>query len=51
MTDGIDQRLVFAAQRLPIVAMHVRDIEIIAVAAPHFGENLVPLLARGRVWS
>ena len=44
MTDLRDQRQVFFAQLRPIVAMHVRDVEVVPIAAPDFVENLPPFL-------
>ena len=43
MTHVFEQRLVLFAQCDPIVAVHVRHIEPIAITAPHFVEDLVPL--------
>src|SRR5438876_8511875 len=40
----LEQRAILFAQRHPIVAMHVRYVEPVAIAAPDFIENLVPLL-------
>jgi hypothetical protein len=39
-------RLVFAAQPAPVEAMHVFDIEVVAVAAPDLGENFAPFQRR-----
>src|SRR6266404_9995716 len=44
MRDILQERLVLFAQRYPVIAMHVRDIEPVAITPPDFIEDLVPLL-------
>ena len=49
MGDVLEERRVLLAQRLPVVAVHVLDVEPVAVAAPDLVEDLVPLLDRDAV--
>ena len=46
MCHRIHQRCVLVAQFAPIVAVHVGDVEEVAVTTPHLGKYLMPLLRR-----
>jgi hypothetical protein len=41
--DVGEQRSVPGAQLLPVVAVHVLDVEVVAEEAPRLGEQLLPL--------
>src|SRR5262249_21443731 len=45
----LQQWLVLLAQSNPVVAMHVRYVEIVAIASPDFVEDLLPFLRRHAV--
>ena len=42
MRDVFQQRPVLLAQRHPVIAVHIRNIEPVAITPPDFVENLVP---------
>src|SRR3989475_10522988 len=46
MRDVLQQRLVLLAQRHPVIAVHVRHVEPVAITPPDFVEDLVPLFGR-----
>src|SRR5262249_35436057 len=46
MGDVLQERLILLAQSYPVIAVHVRNIEPVAIAAPDFIENLVPFFGR-----
>src|SRR5207247_2517975 len=46
MSHVLQQRLVLLAQRHPVITMHVRNIEEVAVTPPYFVKDLVPLFSR-----
>src|SRR2546425_5196916 len=46
MCDIFQQRLVLLAQRRPVITVHVRHVEPVAITPPDFVEDLVPLFGR-----
>ncbi len=49
MGDVLQERFVLFAQRYPVIAMHVRHIEPVAITPPDFVEDLVPLFGRNTI--
>ena len=45
----LQQRFVLLAQRDPVVAVHVRNVEPVAIASPNLIEDLVPLVNRNSI--
>src|SRR5713101_3976609 len=43
MRDVLQQRAILFAERHPVIAVHVRYVEPVAIPSPDFIENLVPL--------
>jgi len=49
MGDVLKQRLVLFAQGDPVIAVHIRNVEPIAIPSPNLIEDLVPFFNRNSI--